>query len=212
MTRSAPGGRLLLAAALLLYAAGTLRVGLRKAPLFGAWDVAMVRHLHELSGPRGRLLFAPVIPTATLWGSVLVYAAVAHARGERRRAAAVVAALLLVWGTYTATKLLTTLPRPYLMLRVTEVPRVRPFASYPSGHAALAGILAVALARTPRGMVLGAALLLYVMSSRVALAVHHPSDVLAGALLGASLTAALLAAVPARATANVGGVARDPST
>jgi undecaprenyl-diphosphatase len=65
---------------------------------------------------------------------------------------------------------------------------VPPDRSFPSGHAQTAFTAAVYLALLfPRGAVLFLALAALVGLSRVALGVHYPSDVLAGAALGAAL-------------------------
>lgn len=67
--------------------------------------------------------------------------------------------------------------------------------SFPSGHAATAAALAVALGlRVPALRLPAAAGVIVVMVSRVYLGAHFPSDVLAGATLGA--VAAVLAAAP----------------
>lgn len=59
--------------------------------------------------------------------------------------------------------------------------------SFPSGHASNIAALAVALFLLwPRGAVLYAVAALLVMASRVIIGAHYPSDVLAGAALGAS--------------------------
>jgi len=60
--------------------------------------------------------------------------------------------------------------------------------SFPSGHASNIAALAVALFLLwPRGAVFYAVAALLVMASRVIITAHYPSDVLAGAVLGASV-------------------------
>lgn len=60
------------------------------------------------------------------------------------------------------------------------------FASLPSGHAATVGALALAVgAIWPRARALMLLFALTIMFSRVVVFAHHPSDVIAGALVGA---------------------------
>ena len=60
------------------------------------------------------------------------------------------------------------------------------FASLPSGHAATVGALALAVgAIWPRARALMWLFALTIMFSRVVVFAHHPSDVIAGALIGA---------------------------
>ncbi|WP_156677894.1 phosphatase PAP2 family protein [Sphingomonas profundi] len=86
----------------------------------------------------------------------------------------------------TACKLIVLRPRPDLLARLDHVTT----SSFPSGHAANATILYVALAwlapERHRSAALAAALVLAaaIGLSRIALAVHWPSDVAAGWCLG----------------------------
>jgi undecaprenyl-diphosphatase len=81
-------------------------------------------------------------------------------------------------------------PRPTGVRLIYETPN---FPSFPSGHAAAAFSTAVILGLTLRrtgwwlGLLTGAGL---IALSRVYLGVHYPSDILAGAVLGASVGAA----------------------
>lgn len=185
----APAGpaRLLSAAALLAYLLASARVGASGGPLLGGGEVAFVSRAHAALGDAGRVIFAPIVPAATLVGALILVATAALARGEHRRALAIVVAMLAVRGVSSATKQLTDLPRPYVALAIAPPRTEPPLESFPSGHAALAGIAAATLPRSRRGLAIGVAILAYVTTSRVVLAFHHPSDVLAGAALGVVL-------------------------
>jgi undecaprenyl-diphosphatase len=98
-------------------------------------------------------------------------------------------------------------PRPF----VAHAGRVHEFlphvadAGFPSDHATAATAIAVALLlrhRAAGGALLIAALLLAV--GRVALAIHYPTDVLAGAVVGATVAGALSVGRAGRAIDRVG--------
>ncbi|HEX9636166.1 MAG TPA: phosphatase PAP2 family protein [Acidobacteriota bacterium] len=98
---------------------------------------------------------------------------------------------LVVFACVTALKSEFQRPRPYLV-EPLELPfniRVLQDDSFPSGHAAAALMLAVGLGSAYRRARWPLALWATgVCLSRIALGVHYPIDVLAGALLGGSLT------------------------
>ncbi|MER5642135.1 phosphatase PAP2 family protein [Kitasatospora sp. NPDC002227] len=132
-------------------------------------------------------------------------AAVLGATGRpaaRRAALRGVGSLLLASATVNlAAKGLTRRPRPAIDL----VPVVRrlvrqPFtSSFPSGHSASAAAFATALAiESPLLGALAAPVAAGVMASRVYVGVHYPSDVLAGAALGAGAAALTLRWWPRR--------------
>jgi undecaprenyl-diphosphatase len=85
-----------------------------------------------------------------------------------------------------AAKPLLDRPRPYESdgaLRLVAIPAG---SSWPSGHAAVASAMAVALsedARPPAAALFGG-MSAFVAASRIHVGVHHPSDVLAGWGLG----------------------------
>lgn len=194
---------LLVAASFAGIALAAVRIASSDAPLLGPWEVAIVGRLHEALGPRGWIMFAPVIPAQTLVIANLGCIAALAARGDRRRAFAIAAALLASQALSLSTKRAVALPRPYVTLALTPLVAEPPRQSFPSGHAALAGILAAALGRSRRGLAFGAAFVAYVMVSRVGLAMHHPSDVVAGATLGIAVAVAVMLAaegLAARAT------------
>jgi undecaprenyl-diphosphatase len=85
-------------------------------------------------------------------------------------------------------------PRPFVAhpSQVHEFLAHAPDPGFPSDHATAAAAITVALlVRTPRWGLVALGLTLALMVGRVALAIHYPSDVLAGAILGAT-TAGLL--------------------
>jgi membrane-associated phospholipid phosphatase len=107
-------------------------------------------------------------------------------RGDWRRATAIVA---LTYGANTALKLAVRRPRP----RVEGLPPLTPTPTklgFPSAHASTSFAAALAYGRLgmPREPLyaLAAGLAL----SRLYLGVHHPSDLLGGALLGTAVAAA----------------------
>ncbi len=115
-------------------------------------------------------------------------------RGERRRAGAVIlAALILVLiAVDLVLKPLVHRPRPFAVLGMGVLTGPVPQgSSFPSGHATAAFAGAVAWIRTlAQGWRSRLVPLLYaalVGWSRIYLGAHWPSDVLAGALLGALL-------------------------
>lgn len=118
--------------------------------------------------------------------------------GERHAGIAALLANLLSHLPVQALKRLVARPRPCdaagRPLALVELPD--PF-SFPSGHAAAAVAVAAAVAIVhPWTAVLGAPLAALVAWSRVALRVHHLSDVLAGVLLGLAAAAATAAMLP----------------
>ncbi len=133
-----------------------------------------------------------VMVLATTAGLALVPLLVlALLRGEHRRQGLVLlAALGLTLGLTLALQLWVGRPRPAGVRLVLATPE---FYSFPSGHASLVFCAATLLSLARRRLsvmlpcLLGAAL---VSLSRVYLGHHLPSDVAAGALLGASVGAA----------------------
>lgn len=96
---------------------------------------------------------------------------------------------------YKMLKTRTLRPRPYQALRHVE-PGAAPLDafSFPSGHTLHAvAFTLVALEYWPQLATLLVPFTLLTAASRVALGLHYPSDVLAGAALGAGLAAASFA-------------------
>ncbi|WP_129338314.1 phosphatase PAP2 family protein [Cellulomonas endophytica] len=112
------------------------------------------------------------------------------------RAAWATATVLLVWGFGVLLKDLVGRARPTVQDALEHAPGF----SFPSGHAtnsaacatALVLLLRPVLRRRPLGLVaaLAAAVVAVTAADRVLLGVHHPSDVLAGLLVGSLTTAA----------------------
>ncbi|MFD5628688.1 bifunctional phosphatase PAP2/diacylglycerol kinase family protein [Streptomyces sp. NPDC127072] len=131
-------------------------------------------------------------------------AAIAAARTPRSRAAAArgLASLALASVTInTVGKRSVRRPRPALdpVPVIRQLKRQPITTSFPSGHAASAAAFATGVAMESRGW--GAAvapLAAAVVVSRVYTGVHFPSDVLAGAVLGAGAAYAVRAMVPTR--------------
>jgi undecaprenyl-diphosphatase len=106
--------------------------------------------------------------------------------GERRLGLAVLVALTLSHVAVQVLKRAVARPRPCDAnghpLALVDLPD--PF-SFPSGHAAAASAIATALVlREPVVAVLVVPIAVLVSASRVALRVHHVSDVVAGVALG----------------------------
>ena len=110
------------------------------------------------------------------------------AHGRRREGLALLGGLLLLALLVTPMKHLWGRPRPEHMLTHAQG------LSYPSGHAAYAMTwLACAFALQRRSLrIAAAAVVLWVMTSRVYLHVHYLSDVIGGAALGAAVFALVL--------------------
>jgi undecaprenyl-diphosphatase len=156
--------------------------------------------------PAGR----PVLPRLSraadhgvLWFATA--AAMAASRTPRARRAAVrgVASLALASVTInTLGKRSVRRPRPALdpVPAVRQLKRQPITTSFPSGHAASAAAFAAGVALESPGWGLAVAPLAFsVAMSRVYTGVHFPSDVLAGALLGAGAAFAVRGLVPTRA-------------
>lgn len=110
-----------------------------------------------------------------------------RARRGWRRAGATVA---LTYGANTAIKLLVGRPRPELE-GLPPLTRTPTKLGFPSAHASTSFAAALCFGRLglPRAPLYGVASALAL--SRLYLGVHHPSDLLGGALLGTALGAAL---------------------
>lgn len=144
-----------------------------------------------VSEPIGAMV--PIVSAITWFGDSLtriivtaIMAAALLVRRDPRRASAIV--LIVAGGAAleSALKAIVGRPRPELLPHLDHVTS----ASFPSGHAANGAILYFALAlliparRRPAALLVAVALVLAIGLSRVSLAVHWPTDVLAGWCLG----------------------------
>ncbi|MEW6319950.1 MAG: phosphatase PAP2 family protein [Acidobacteriota bacterium] len=104
--------------------------------------------------------------------------------GAWRVVLAVAVAYLAVDGLI---KPLVSRPRPFVAVDARVIDTMPLTSSFPSGHAASAVAGAMAASRTwPAGTPLFAAAAVLIAYARVYVGVHYPSDVLAGALVGAA--------------------------
>ncbi len=168
-------------------------------------DVSVFRFLHDALSGGWLLPMAALSMIGGGWGSLLVVP-LAAARRTRSFARSLAAVLVVTAVLVFALKRLVGRARPCACLPGMKalVFAAPTDFSFPSGHAAgsfaFAVFVAIVLVRTeapPRERFLrraGAALLLLlavgVGLSRIALGVHFPGDVLAGALLGTTVAAA----------------------
>lgn len=167
---------------------------LRALPAAEAWDLSLVgaanRSLNESAARLTigiDIAFGPVLAAA-----LVALAALAGGLLRRSRWAGMRAALLVAvpWALVELIKLLVRRPRPEGELLLQQlVPEPLTF-SYPSGHTAFAAAFCTAIvlalpAGRPRRLALVPAGLLALATawSRVALGIHHPSDVLVSLLL-----------------------------
>ncbi len=111
--------------------------------------------------------------------------------GRQRKVGGAILAAITVSLVFTFVfQYLALRPRPDAVRLLISTPN---FPAYPSGHAAMAFAVAIVLAlayRRKHGWLLalgGAGLIAF---SRVYLGLHHPSDIIGGAILGAGLGAA----------------------
>lgn len=166
---------------------------LRALPAAGAWDLSLVVAANRsLTGSAARLAigmdiaFGPVLAAALVVLAALVGGLLRRSWWNGIRAALLVA---VPWLLVELIKLLVRRPRPDGELLQQLVPEPHTF-SFPSGHTACAAafctVIVLALrAGWPRRLALSPAVLLVLTTawSRVALGVHHPSDVLVSLLL-----------------------------
>lgn len=186
------GAGLLLLVALAL--AALLGLLIRALPAVGQLDLALVLAANRslTAGTAGLALGIDALFGPLVAGALVMLAALAAGLLCGSRWAGIRAALLVAvpWGLAEAVKLAVRRPRPDGDLLLHQlVPQPLSFG-YPSGHTACAAAFCVALlialpAGRPRRLALVPAALLVLATawSRVALGVHHPTDVLVSLLL-----------------------------
>lgn len=160
-----------------------------------------------LSRSRGRLadrVSGAVTDAGSVYGLVGT-TAVILAAGRRRTAARVGTAGAVAWVVAQGAKELVRRQRPYELGIAERLVHPPAGSSWPSGHSAVAAALATAAAADlrPVGRVAMVGVATTVAATRVQLGVHHPSDVVAGAAIGALVADASVAAVEAIARRTV---------
>ncbi|MER5789524.1 phosphatase PAP2 family protein [Streptomyces sp. NPDC001980] len=172
--------------------------------------LALDSRLFEIGAERNWPLAEPLLPRLSrsanhgvLWFATAAAVAAARTPRARRAAARGLASLTLAsLAINTLGKRSVRRPRPLL----DPVPAVRHLkrqpitTSFPSGHAASAAAFATGIAlESPAWGAVVAPVAFSVAMSRVYTGVHFPSDVLAGAALGAGAAFAVRGLVPTRA-------------
>jgi undecaprenyl-diphosphatase len=138
-------------------------------------------------------LLADVTDAGPLGGVAAVVVVGLLVTGRRRPAAAVALSVLVVWAVNPLLKEIVERPRP----SVRPLPGGLSQYSFPSGHAAntlalVAAVVLVAPVRWRRlAVCTGAAALGVVAVGQLGLAVHYPTDILAGWLWAGSWVAAV---------------------
>lgn len=177
-----------LAAATVLGSYLAVRAGVT-APLDDRVEAALARH-----DPRaGDVAVATATDLGSSYGLAGMVVSLA-ATGHRRLAVEVAAAGGTAWGLAQAVKPVLPRVRPYQRGGAPRLVSPPAGSAWPSGHAAVAAAMARAISRR-RGPVAGLATAAgagAVGASRVAVGVHHASDVVAG--LGVGVVAAEAAA------------------
>jgi membrane-associated phospholipid phosphatase len=150
------------------------------------WDVAGFRAINGLPGWLSPIVWGPM--QAGALASPLVVAGAVALRGDRRTAARIATTGVTAWGIAKVVKGSVERGRPgdreaSTVLRLGSADHGY---GYPSGHAAVAATLAVALpGGAGRSIALGATVLAGIVGiSRIYVGAHYPLDVLGGWALG----------------------------
>lgn len=136
-------------------------------------------------GDRADLAIGAVTDLGSVYGVVGIAGALAVA-GRRRAALDVAAAGGVAWVAAQGLKPTLHRPRPYQLDAAERLVAVPAGSSWPSGHAAVAGSTAAALAPHlgPVGRAVSLAYVGTVAVSRLYVGVHHLTDVVAGVAVG----------------------------
>ena len=162
------------------------------------WDRRWSRRLNASVGLAPlRILFRLVsrLGDGVFWYSVMLALIVTQGRPGLFTALRMLAAGMIGFAVYKLLKATTTRPRPYRVLRGMRA-GIDPLDafSFPSGHTLHAvAFTVVAVSDFPALASLLVPFTLLVALSRVVLGLHYPSDVLAGAAIGAGVAQAVLA-------------------
>jgi len=185
--------RTLIALGLVALSARSVRDGSARA-----LDDAARARIVALRTPRRDAVLRVATDLGSLYGVGMVAGASAVA-GRPHLARQVAGAGAVAWTLAQAAKPLLPRERPYQADGAERIVVEPAGTSWPSGHAAVAWAMAATLGqrRGPLTRGLLATLAVAVGASRVAVGVHHPSDVVAGLGLGA-LSASLVRRVSRR--------------
>jgi undecaprenyl-diphosphatase len=161
---------------------------------FHSLDIGILRVVYENRIPLLDSLFIAITDTAAVIafgvpGILLIVALSKKNILLRRRALGIIVPVALSAIVANILKYTTDLPRPYEIYPFIEKLSGGGSPSFPSGHTADAFAFAIAIALAyPRWYIIAPALIwaTLVGYSRMCLGVHFPSDVLAGALIGAA--------------------------
>ncbi len=161
------------------------------------WDRRWTRRLNASVGVAPvRVLFRLVsrLGNGVFWYALMFALSVTQGRAGMETALRMLAAGAIGLALYKLLKSTTSRPRPYKVLRGIQA-GIDPLDafSFPSGHTLHAvAFTVVAVSYLPALAPVLVPFTLLVAASRVVLGLHYPSDVLAGAAIGAGVAQAVL--------------------
>ena len=151
-----------------------------------AWDAAGFRAVNALPGWLSPIVWGPM--QAGALASPLVIATATALGGDRRTAVRIAATGVVAWGTAKAVKASVGRGRPgdYDDSTILRLGSADHGYGYPSGHAAVAATIAVAVPEgARRSIALGATVVAGVVGvARIYVGAHYPLDVVGGWALG----------------------------